>query len=505
MAKKNKIVIIGLLVLAVGGSGVFFAYNNANAGKPEIVQKEVLVKKGDLTVGVTESGSVAIGTMSQDLEALEDVLGSSAASSSSGNSGNSAVSSMGGEAMLQTASAQNSSSGSTNSSSDSTEASLEVEEVYLAIGQKVAVGEPVLKLSTESVDEYRQQLEADVESTKLALEKAEYEAKSQKLNAKSTYNSNVAEGNVAQSEYDITIAQLQASVDSAQAAVNDSAGKIADYQKKIAKGKDFEAALAEEQANYNTLVTKLQSAQNEQATKTVEAQKKYQEAMFDYNNASSLYTINVSGVDSDVEDAKDAYEKAQEALSNYSSLIGDGVIYSQYAGTVASIGYAAGDILSSSTEVITFSDETEVTMTVSVSQEDIASVEIGDVVEIALTAYEDTSFKGIVESMDTSSSSGTSTVSYDVTVAFTEDTSKVYQDMTGSVTFISEQAEDVCYISRKAIIRDRQNSYVKVKRSNGDIEQVEVTTGISDGINIEISSGLEEGDTVIIESQVSAP
>ncbi len=502
---KKKAVIIGVLALAAVGGGLFYTYSHAESDEPEVIQKEVLVKKGDLTVGVTESGSVEIGTLSQDLEALEDVLGVSSTSLSSGSSqsGNSASAGMQAGAMLQSASTQSSSSNS-NSSSSST-ASLEVEEVYLSIGQKAAIGDPVLKLSSESVEEYRQQLEDEVESTKLALQKAEYEAKSQKLSAKSTYNSNVAEGNVAQSAYDITIAQLQSSVDSAQTAVNDSASRIADYQQKIEKGKDFSAALAEEQANYNQLVTKLQSAQNEQVTKTVEAQKKYQEAMLNYNNASSLYNINISGVDSDVEDAQEAYDDAQEALTNYSALIGDGIIYSQYAGIVTTIGYAEGDTLSSSTDVITFSDETEVTMTVSVSQEDIASVEIGDAVEISLTAYENKSFEGTVESMDTSVSSGTSTVSYDVTVVFTGDTSDVYQDMTGSVTFISAQAADVCYVSRKALNRDRDKNYVKVKRQDGTIEQVEVTTGITDGVNIEISSGLEEGDTVIIESQVSTP
>lgn len=500
---KKKIVVLALVVIVLCG-GLVYVYRNQGKRESELVQKEVLVKKGDLTVGVTESGSVEIGTLSQDLETLEDILStsdgtsSSAASQNSGNAG-AASAGMGNSAAGQSTASSNSSSGSSSG------ASLEVEEVYLSVGQKAAVGDPVLKLSAESVEEYRQQLEDEAESAKLTLQKAEYEAKSQKLSARSTYNANVAEGNVAQSEYDITIAQLQASVDSAQSAVNESAAKISDYQDKIAKGKNFSAALAEEQANYNQLVTKLQSAQNEQTTKTVEAQKKYQEAMFDYNNASSLYNINVSGVDSDVEDAQEEYEDAQEALTNFSALIGDGIIYSQYAGTVAAIGYAEGDTLSSSTEVIAFFDETEVTMTVSVSQEDIASVEIGDAVEISLTAYEDKTFEGTVESMDTSASSGTSTVSYDVTVVFTGDTSDICQDMTGSVTFISAQAADVCYVSRKAIIMDKRNTYVKVKRQDGTIEQVEVITGISDGINIEVSSGLEEGDTVIIESQVSAP
>ena len=58
-------------------------------------------------------------------------------------------------------------------------------------------------------------------------------------------------------------------------------------------------------------------------------------------------------------------------------------------------------------------------MTVSVSQEDISNVAIGDAVNIELTAYEDVIYDGTVESIDTSTSSGSSTVSYNVTVIFT--------------------------------------------------------------------------------------
>ena len=61
---------------------------------------------------------------------------------------------------------------------------------------------------------------------------------------------------------------------------------------------------------------------------------------------------------------------------------------------IYSVGYEAGDTLSSSTDVAVYKDASEVTMTVSVSQEDISAVNVGDTVEIALTAYEDKTYEG---------------------------------------------------------------------------------------------------------------
>ena len=143
-------------------------------------------------------------------------------------------------------------------------------------------------------------------------------------------------------------------------------------------------------------------------------------------------------------------------------------------------------------------------MTVSVSQEDISDIAVGDEVNIELTAYEDEVFAGTVTGIDTSTTSGSSTVSYNVTVTFSDDVDGVFTDMTGNVTFIQKQVEDVLYVSNKTIINEGTASYVKVKDADGNIKKVEVTTGFSDGINVEITSGLSEGDTVLIESQVVA-
>lgn len=498
-SKRKKRILMILVIAAIIGLAVFFLLNRTKDESQEVMYKETTVKKGTLTSGVTESGSVDIGTITQDIEALEDIESTSLSSGSSDSSGSSGSAGSSSKGEMDGGSAN--SSGSSGSSSDT---GLEVEEIYVATGTEVKVGDPILKLTADSVSEYKETLEDAKSSAELALKKAQLEAKSEKLSAQYSYNSNVANGSVAQSEYDTTIAQLQASVEEAQANVDASAAKIAEYQKKIQKGEKCSAALAEEQANYHSLLTKLQSAQNSQTTKSIEAKEKYEEAMLKYNNADSLYQIDTYDLNTEVDEAQDDLDDASEALTNFESLIGDGIIYAQYDGVIYSVGYEAGDTLSSSTDVAVYKDASEVTMTVSVSQEDISAVNVGDTVEIALTAYEDKTYEGQVKAVDTSASSGTATVSYDVTVVFTGDTEDVYQDMTGNVTFIAAQAKDVCYVSKKAVTTENHNTYVKVKREDGSVEQVQVTTGISDGINIEISDGVEEGDTVLIESQVKA-
>ena len=460
MKKKKVTVVLSLgaaALLLIGGISVY-AHQTSDSGESETVYKETTAEYGTLTVGITESGSVTIGSISQDMD--EDI-------STSSNSGSS----------------QTSGTQTTGTSTNNSSVVLEVEEVYVSVGQQVKAGDTLLKLTDESIEKYSSAKE--------------------KVSANYSYNLSVAEGSVAQEEYEATISELQDAVDEAQEAVDESQALLTYYQEMIDSGMDLSESLADEQENYDKLYNKLKAAKSAYTTKSVEAEKKYKEAMLSYENADSQYSADVTGVDVSVNTAQDTLTDAKEALSEFEIFVGDGTIYSDYDGTIMSVGYEAGDDLSTSTSIVTFADTDAVTMTVSVSEEDISEIAIGDEVMIELNAYEGQTFSGEVESIDTSVSSGSSTVSYNVTVKINGDVDGIYTDMTGNVTFIEKQVADVVYVSNKAIINEGTVSYVKVKDSDGTIEKKEVTTGFSDGVNVEITEGLSEGETVLIESQVT--
>ena len=141
-------------------------------------------------------------------------------------------------------------------------------------------------------------------------------------------------------------------------------------------------------------------------------------------------------------------------------------------------------------------------MTVSVSQEDISQITVGDEADISLSAYDEV-FSGEVASSSASSSAGSFTVNYEVEVHFTGDTGKVYSGMTGEVTFAGKVVEDVLYVSNRAVQLDGSTSWVRVKDEDGTIRRQDIVTGFSNGTVVEVESGLEEGQTVLIESQVS--
>ena len=65
-------------------------------------------------------------------------------------------------------------------------------------------------------------------------------------------------------------------------------------------------------------------------------------------------------------------------------------------------------------------------------------------------------------------------------------------------------ADNVLSVPSIAIKKDAAgNQYVNILTINGPARK-DITTGVSDGLNVEVKSGLEEGDDVIMTNMTSS-
>lgn len=555
MQNRKAIIAAGLIVvIGITGVGIYLGTKESEA---DVVSKETTVEYGNLTVGVTESGAATLGTVEQSFLINLSDSGSNNTTTSSQNTND--LSGMQGMNIAAGNNGGSNSQGSSNSTNES--GTLEVEEVYVSEGQVVEKGDNLLKLTEESVKESRKILKDVVNSAELILKKAKIDRKSTKVSAKYEYEENITIGKNAKNDYNNTLSSLQNAVDVAQEAINEADERMAAIPKEITKlqaqktsasnststknanmtsdmgagiqgtqgsenvgnstinnsttgntdttsGIDSQISTLESELNslkknYSSLLNRLSQAKSEQISGKITAKAEYDQAMLNYENAKEIYDIAMDGIDDEVNDAKEAFADAKENLAEFESFILDGIITTEYAGTILSLGYDKGDTLSSDTAIATYADAEGVNVNVSVSQEDISNVEVGEMVNIVFTAYEEETYHGVVTGITTSESSSSSTVSYDVTVNVTGDVSKIYEGMTANVTFVTKEIEDVVYVSNKAIQTEGTKSYVK-RVSNGNTERVEVETGFSNGTAVEIKKGLSQGDIVLIESQVSS-
>ena len=586
-----SIILIGCITVIV----VFNVNNKKDDTKTETVTKENTAKKGNLTVGITESGTMEIGSITQSYELDTSSVGTSSSSSSSGTSSSGSsysdssnksdaqgMQNMGGSMGMaggQLGSDSSSSTTKTTSSSSGSESvsdsDLVIKKVCITSGQNVKKGDTILKLTTKSVSNVRKLYKAAVSSAKLSLKEAKVDRDSDKLTAEYEYKERIAAGKSAKTTYKATLQSLDSAVVTAQNNYNTAVSgiktlplKIKNLKKKIKKaggsttiykststnqntgsnagnntgnmngtgmGDDknggtsgtgttagstgsqsgsntvtimqqqlasYQQQLSEYKSNLKNLKSQLKSAKKARKTGKVSAKKTYDAAMLQYSNAKTLYNVAMDGIDDDVKDAQETLKDAQKALKTFEKYAGTGVIKAECSGTVTSVGYEDGETLSTDTDIATYMNSDAVTTSVSVAQDDISEIEVGDTVNISLSAYEGKTFHGKVTSISTTSS-GTSTVSYPVVVTMTGDVSSIYAGMSADVTFVTKEVKDVLYISNKAVETEGTKSYVTKKNSDASTTKTQVKTGFSDGHNVQIESGLSEGDTVLIESRVS--
>lgn len=526
----------------------------------EVTYRESAVEFGNLTVGITERGSVDIGTVEQvfelDMSALQRVETDTSGNQSGGGSMGGMAEGMGGgisggfnmfDQIFNMAGTSN--TGSTGSAN-----SLTVAEVNVSVGQEISVGDVLYTLEEESVKELEEELESNVEKARADLDAVYANQTLSRQTAQYTYDSSTAYGSYADTEYSSTIATLENAVAQAEKALGQAQESLEDYEQQLAEiTSAYEDALVilencrwsaentdktNDTYNYTTRFQMMQTASStvdnleqqkerleqniEQAGENVKtAQQSYDGAQrslargrlsaaqtlalrqLAYNTAQETYDIALAYLEEDAGEQESIYQETVEKWEEYSSHISDNAVLSQYNGIITGVNLNEGDSISTNTALVTLYDMDEVTVTVSVAEEDMRDIALGSMANISFTAYPDSIFKGEVTEISDASTDSAGNVTYEVTTTLQGDVSGLFQGMTGEITFITKESESVLYVSNRAVIREGTQSYVKVRNENGSIETKEIRTGFSDGINVEILEGLSEGDIVLIESKVS--
>ena len=546
--KKRAVVLYAataLILIATIVTAMIYKSKSESESSANTVYREETVTKGALTVGITEEGTVTIGTTAQTLDV--DISAYTGSDNTSTNSWQNAGG--GGMPGQQTQT-------TTTTSTDSDTRELEVKQVYVNVGQEIAKGDPIALLDADSVNDIKADLQADVEDAKNTYDETAASQTVSDQTAEQNYKLYSLYGDTAQSAYDTTVATLQDAVDSAQQDLDDANDTLQDYQDQLtedqtnlptfkkalenatytANGIDKETAMygwltaedsretaqelvdnTEDEIDYltdeikaqNTKIAEyeiaLESAKKAYELGVIEAKATMDTHIFQNQNADTYLSVSKAQNALATEEAKDDLTQAQKKLSEFNSYIQNNEIIAAENGVISAVSITAGDDLYSNSNLITVNDYDKVTATVDVSEDDIDYAKVGAEAKVNIDAFPDTVFDASVTDVgDANYDSSTGTTSYEVTVTLSGDLSELYSGMTAEVTFITKDTENVLYIPNRAVTREDGKSYVKLKKATGSIITQEVTTGFSDGTNVEVKDGLSEGDTVVIESKVDS-
>jgi HlyD family secretion protein len=174
------------------------------------------------------------------------------------------------------------------------------------------------------------------------------------------------------------------------------------------------------------------------------------------------------------------------------------VIVAPFDGVVAGITITEGREISTATLVtpaISLIDTSEIEMSGFFDEIDIGMVRPGQEANILLDALPDEEVKGRVAFISLVGTIRTGVVSYDTIIALENPTEVLRDGMTATAEVIIERRDDVLFIPNRAIWGTWENPTVLVLVDE-QVEEREITLGLTDGINTEVLSGLEEGEEV---------
>lgn len=261
--KQNYVLLAALLFLL--GAAAWAAMTMNGSKEEEIVYKETKAEYGMLTVGVSKSGAVDIGTTTQkfdlDMSALKRAdTGSSSgsSSSSSGSSSSGGASAQGGtgapmgmgtsvkiEAPSGTGSSGGGNAGgifnlfsqmfggAAASTGNTDASSLTISAIKISVGQEVSAGDVLFEVEKEDVEDLEKELQDNVEKAKADLDAVYADQKLSGQTAKYTYESSLAYGTYAQTGYNNELLKLQEAVETNRINLERAQASLTEYQTRL--------------------------------------------------------------------------------------------------------------------------------------------------------------------------------------------------------------------------------------------------------------------------------
>lgn len=519
--KNKKLFAAAAILLLIVFAASYTLFVKPKTGEEELIYKEEIVQNGDLVQTIMESGSIELETKNQkyDVVITED---------------------------------DEEEDDDDDDDDEEDTRYLKIEDVYIRQGQRIKEGDALLKLTDKSVRSVRRYLEAERAEAEIALEELLNEYEVSQVEANNTYQKSMKTSEWSETQYVIdttkinaeaaalahSISVLEQEIRQIEADLADEWEDYADlkeeyekyerryqewdkdnlylyiplreeylnlkarYEKESESRLDRRQEMADKQEEIAEIWEDIERLLGQTERKYLKAQQTYDSAVLDGDMAQEVYEYSLQSLEKNISTAQNELDDFSEKLADFDAFVGeDGIVYAEGAGLITRVYYEAGDILEEESSLITYVQEDSYVLSIDISEEDIPYVEVGDKVQIVFTAYPEETYAGRIEEIvSTETSASTATVSYPVKVRIEGDTKALYGGMTGDVTFVTDQAEKVNYISRKALLKEDGKSYVLIKNEAGELVRKEVEIGFTDGVHIQIVSGLSEGDVIWAES-----
>lgn len=403
---------------------------------------------------------------------------------------------------------------------------MKIKEIFVEVGQEVKKGDKLVEYSKEDIEAKIAESKAALETAERSLQDIKNSQQAEKLQndlanaqsrqqAQNAYESSKRECENTIQELEQKVSQLQEKIDSLKSALEEtSKTKDVDPQTRQTETEqeqtetisanngqiaDLNAQISAAQSELEAVKQQLETQRLTLANLTADYETQCNQSQQNQGIQNQIDSLNNAGKENAVKNAQAEVDKAKKSLSEAQSLLDTPILTAETDGIVTAINHMPGEEVPADRAIVVIGNSQKKQVTISVSQEDIASVEIGQSVELRFSSAPEHAVDGKVIKKSLLPADGGDGVSYEVIISLDKDDPELLEGMTCSVKFILKKVENVLTLANKAITLRDGKQYVTVKLPDGSHEEREIKTGFSDGRISEVTDGLSDGDIVVVE------
>ena len=188
-------------------------------------------------------------------------------------------------------------------------------------------------------------------------------------------------------------------------------------------------------------------------------------------------------------------EKAQSALDLANAMLADNTITAPFDGTIAAVNAEIGENITPLKPVIRIINTKGMAVKITVPENEIAKVQVGDTAEVVIPALGDKRLNGKV--IEKSMTASLLTHSYPVKVLIEQPDKELTPGMIGKVVLKGDVSKGII-IPANAILINQEGKFVWVAEDSRATRRKITLAGYS-GNGVIVSEGLKTGDVVIVE------
>ena len=188
-------------------------------------------------------------------------------------------------------------------------------------------------------------------------------------------------------------------------------------------------------------------------------------------------------------------EKAQSAVDLADAMLADNTITAPFNGTVSGLNAELGENITPLKPIMRIINTNGLTVKISVPENEIAKVQVGDTAEVVIPALGDRRYMGKVT--EKSLTASLLTHSYPVKVLVEQTDTELVPGMIGKVVLKADVSKGIV-VPANAVLINQEGKFVWVVEDDHATRRKITLSGYS-GTGVIVSEGLQVGDKVIVE------